>query len=200
MAALRSSAFCCERCRTFLSSWRWSSVPTNSPLTVFIWLSSICVWWREFLLWRRLERTFSSRSSTAASDKNSCLLTRTVVYTTNTKKTLKYAVCGTDPCSPGSLCSLNSVLSSYPAGPLSAAASSPSLPARQLWCRCPAEFSVAPAPLGSAHHDSCWVQRIWTAWPKTKHQDREQAGAQQPVAFLRTQEEDEVSEIIQHLK
>lgn len=64
MAALRSSAFCCERRRTFLSSCRWSRVPTNSPLTVFIWLSSICVWWREFLLYRRLERTFSSRSST----------------------------------------------------------------------------------------------------------------------------------------
>lgn len=63
IVALRSSAFCCERRKTFLSSWRWSSVPTSSPFTVFIWLSSICVWWREFLLYRLLERTFSSKSS-----------------------------------------------------------------------------------------------------------------------------------------
>lgn len=110
IAALRSSAFCCERRRTFLSSWRWSSVPTSSPFTVFIWLSSICVWWREFLLYRLLERTFSSRSSTVTGNQKtrSTHVQRSLkhrhIWNMNLEK--KVLVCDTDPCSPGSPCYL----------------------------------------------------------------------------------------------
>lgn len=64
MAASRSSDFCCERRNMLRSSSRWSSVPTSSPRTVFIWLSSSCVRWRELRRSRLLRWTFCSRSDT----------------------------------------------------------------------------------------------------------------------------------------
>lgn len=163
IAALRSSAFCCERRRTFLSSWRWSRVPTSSPFTVFIWLSSICVWWREFLLYRLLERTFSSRSSTEPRNIKRCHWLRSAVRIFESENMkLESLVCNTHPCSPGIPCSSNQTLSSCPAGSWSAGASSPSWQVQPPLCRCPDEFSASPAPSESVHFDtySCWGLKV----------------------------------------
>lgn len=71
MAASRSSDRCCERLRMLRSSCRWSRVPTSSPRTVFIWLSSSCVRCRELRRSRLLRWTFCSRSDTEENTLNS---------------------------------------------------------------------------------------------------------------------------------
>lgn len=170
IAALRSSAFCCERRRTFLSSCRWSSVPTSSPLTVFIWLSSICVWCRELLLWRRLERTFSSKSSTAIIDQ-----THTLVPLPS--EASMFSRSDAYPCSPGSLSSLEQVPSSCPSDSWSAPASSPSWLAQRPLYHCHGETSADLAPSESAHCDacSCWGGRAprRTTWNDDSSPDGE---------------------------